>query len=118
MTYCVGVVLDGGLVLASDSRTSAGVDNIAKFCKMTVFERVGARVLTLLSSGNLAGTQAVISVLRQRAEVASGPINLWTARTMFGGPVPPPAAARGEPEEAPAADGMAAAAFESKPPRA
>ena len=83
MTYCVGALLDGGLVLASDSRTNAGVDNIAKFCKMTVFERVGSRVLTLLSSGNLAGTQAVIGVLRQRAEVESGPTNLWTARTMF-----------------------------------
>jgi len=83
MTYCVGVVLNGGIVLASDSRTNAGVDNIATFCKMTVFERPGDRVIVLLSSGNLAGTQAVISVLRQRAEVAGGPINLWTACTMF-----------------------------------
>lgn len=83
MTYCVGVLLDDGVVLASDSRTNAGVDNFAKFCKMTVFERPGDRVLVLLSSGNLAGTQAVISVLRQRGEASDETPNLWTARTMF-----------------------------------
>jgi putative proteasome-type protease len=83
MTYCVGILLKDGIVLASDSRTHAGVDNFAKFCKMTVFERAGDRVLILLSSGNLAGTQAVISVLKQRSEGTEGPPNLWTARTMF-----------------------------------
>jgi putative proteasome-type protease len=83
MTYCVGILLKDGIVLASDSRTHAGVDNFAKFCKMTVFERAGDRVLVLLSSGNLAGTQAVINVLKQRSEVTNGAPNLWTARTMF-----------------------------------
>ena len=57
MTYCVGVKLSGGLVFASDSRTHAGVDNYAKFCKMTVFERLGDRAPVRLSSGGLAGTQ-------------------------------------------------------------
>ena len=56
------------MIFASDSRTNAGIDNIAKFCKMTVFERKGDRVLVLLSSGNLAGTQAIISILNQRCE--------------------------------------------------
>ena len=83
MTYCTGVMLDEGLVFASDSRTHAGVDNFAKFCKMTVFERRGDRVIVLLSSGNLAGTQAVISVLSQRCAAGDGVPNLWTARTMF-----------------------------------
>ncbi len=83
MTYCVGMLLKDGIVLASDSRTNAGVDNIATFCKMTAFERAGDRVIVLLSSGNLAGTQAVIGVLKQRSEVVDGPPNLWTARTMF-----------------------------------
>jgi len=83
MTYCVGILLKDGIVLASDSRTHASVDNFARFCKMTAFERAGDRVLVLLSSGNLAGTQAVISVLKQRSDVANGPPNLWTARTMF-----------------------------------
>jgi putative proteasome-type protease len=83
MTYCVGVLLDGGLILASDSRTHAGVDDVALFCKMSVFERAGERVIILLSSGNLAGTQAVTSVLKQRMSLAEGPPNLWTASTMF-----------------------------------
>jgi putative proteasome-type protease len=83
MTYCVGIILDQGMIFASDSRTHAGVDNFAKFCKMTVFESAADRVLVLLSSGDLAGTQAVISVLRQRGEVEGAAPNLWSARTMF-----------------------------------
>jgi putative proteasome-type protease len=99
MTYCVGVLLDDGIILASDSRTNAGVDNFATFCKMTVFERAGDRVIVLLSSGSLAGTQAVVSLLRQRGETqeqepasaeplgqegrAGSARTLWGARTMF-----------------------------------
>src|ERR1019366_5532553 len=83
MTYCVGVLLNDGIVLASDSRTHAGVDNFATFCKMTVFERPGDRVVVLLSSGNLAGTQAVISVLTQRCADGDAATNLLGARTMF-----------------------------------
>jgi putative proteasome-type protease len=83
MTYCVGVLLEEGSVFASDSRTHAGVDNFASFCKMTVFERAGDRVIVLLSSGNLAGTQAVISVLKQRGAAKGSEPNLWTVNTMF-----------------------------------
>src|SRR4030095_1773554 len=83
MTYCIGVLLNDGVVLASDSRTHAGVDNFATFCKMTVFERPGDRVLVLLSSGNLAGTQAVVSILKQRGESPDTALNIWSARTMF-----------------------------------
>jgi len=81
MTYCVGVLLDRGMVFASDSRTHAGVDNFASFCKMTVFERKGDRVFALLSSGNLAGTQAIVNVLKQKGDGA--PPHLWSVRTMF-----------------------------------
>jgi putative proteasome-type protease len=83
MTYCVGVLTEDGLVFGSDSRTHAGVDDFASFCKMSVFERAGDRVLVLLSSGNLAGTQAVITVLTQRARVEDGSPTLWSAPTMF-----------------------------------
>lgn len=81
MTYCVGVKLEQGLIFASDSRTHAGVDNYAKFCKMTVFERAGERVLVMLSSGGLAATQAVINVLRRRAEGQA--THVWNAASMF-----------------------------------
>ena len=83
MTYCIGVLLDKGMIFASDSRTNAGMDSVAKFCKMTVFERPGNRVIVLLSSGNLAGTQAVISVLTQRCADGDAVTNLFGARTMF-----------------------------------
>ncbi|MGA2024639.1 MAG: peptidase, partial [Steroidobacteraceae bacterium] len=60
------------------------MDNFATFCKMTVFERPGDRVIVLLSSGNLAGTQAVISVLKQRGDAADQAVaSVWNARTMF-----------------------------------
>jgi putative proteasome-type protease len=83
MTYCVALLLKDGLIFASDSRTHAGVDNFAKFCKLTVFERRGDRVLVMLSSGGLAGTQAIVSILKQRCEATDGTPNLWNARTMF-----------------------------------
>ena len=83
MTYCIGVLLNDGMIFASDSRTHAGVDNIAKFCKMTLFESASDRVVVLLSSGNLAGTQAVIGLLKQRAQARNGKANLFSARTMF-----------------------------------
>lgn len=68
MTYCVAMRLDAGLLFASDSRTNAGVDHIATFRKMNIFEREGERLLVLLSAGNLATTQSVNSLLRQRLE--------------------------------------------------
>ena len=83
MTYCIGVMLDKGMIFASDSRTNAGVDDFAKFCKMTVFERRGNRVIVLLSSGNLAGTQAVIGVLTQRCADKGGATNILNAANMF-----------------------------------
>ncbi len=83
MTYCVGVLLDEGIILASDSRTHAGVDNFASFSKMTVFERAGDRILVMLSSGNLAGTQSVVSILKQQGETKGTAPSLWNVRTMF-----------------------------------
>ena len=63
MTYCVGMLLKDGLVMLSDSRTNAGVDNIASFRKTTLWEKPGERVIALMSSGNLAITQAVTTML-------------------------------------------------------
>jgi len=63
MTYCVGLVLDSGMVFASDSRTNAGVDQVATFRKMRVFAKDGERVIVILSSGNLSITQSAINLL-------------------------------------------------------
>ena len=63
MTYCVGMMLERGLVLMSDTRTNSGVDNISTFRKMFHWEVPDDRIITVLTSGNLATTQAVISKL-------------------------------------------------------
>ncbi|MFI8481052.1 peptidase [Pseudomonas sp. NPDC078700] len=66
MTYCVGISLEQGLVFVSDSRTNAGVDQIATFRKLHVFGVPGERLIVLQTAGNLATSQSVISLLRQR----------------------------------------------------
>lgn len=67
MTYCVGLKLDRGLVFMSDTRTNAGIDNISVFRKMFTWEKPGDRSITLMTAGNLATTQAVVSLLNERA---------------------------------------------------
>jgi len=62
------MVLDRGLVFMSDTRTNAGLDNISTFRKMTVWEQPGERVITLMAAGNLATTQAVVSLLDERSK--------------------------------------------------
>jgi putative proteasome-type protease len=68
------MVLDEGLVFASDSRTNAGVDHVSTFCKMTVVETPGQGVIVMLNSGNLATTQQVISRIKQHAIDAEKPL--------------------------------------------
>lgn len=68
MTYCVGLLLQEGLVFASDTRTNAGVDQVASTPKMHVFEIKNNRVIVLLTAGNLAITQSIINALRSKVE--------------------------------------------------
>jgi putative proteasome-type protease len=68
------MVLEEGLVFASDSRTNAGVDHVSTFCKMTVVETPGQGVIVLLNSGNLATTQQVVSRIKQQAIDAQKPL--------------------------------------------
>jgi len=83
MTYCLGILLDGGLLLASDSRSNAGVDDITKVRKMAIFERPGERVVAVMSAGNLATTQAVVTMLRQELGSGSATRDLFAAATLF-----------------------------------
>src|SRR5262245_21698831 len=82
MTYCVGMLLDAGLVFLGDSRTNAGVDQISTFRKITVFDRPGDRVLALLSAGNLAISQSTVSILREHMETKGEP-SIMDAPNMF-----------------------------------
>ena len=65
MTYCLAIHANDGLVLCSDSRTNSGSDDVSVYSKMHRFVWVGNRLITIMSSGNLATTQAVISKIRQ-----------------------------------------------------
>ena len=84
MTYCVGMMLDMGLVLMSDTRTNSGVDNISVFRKMFTWNVPGERVLTLLTAGNLASTQALVSQLEERMKAPDERDNIiLKSPTMF-----------------------------------
>lgn len=71
MTYCVGLRLKRGLVFMADTRTNAGVDNVSVFRKLFTWSVPGERALTLLTAGNLATTQAVVSLLEERSKAPS-----------------------------------------------
>ena len=84
MTYCVGMMLEKGLVLMSDTRTNSGVDNISTFRKMFHWIDPGERMVAVMTAGNLATTQAVVSRLEERTKVPGERQNcVLTAETMF-----------------------------------
>ncbi len=84
MTYAVGMRLNRGLVFMSDTRTNAGVDNISTFNKMFNWTVEGERSITLLTAGNLATTQATVSLLEERTKVpADRSPSILEAPTMF-----------------------------------
>ncbi|MCA0279221.1 MAG: proteasome-type protease [Proteobacteria bacterium] len=84
MTYCVGLKIDRGLVFMSDTRTNAGIDSISTFRKMKVWEKPGERVIVLMSAGNLATTQAVVSLLDERTKaVAERAPTLFETPSMY-----------------------------------
>lgn len=83
MTYCVGLYLKDGLVMLSDTRTNAGVDNVSTFSKMHVYEIPAERFLTVMTGGNLAVSQAVINMLHEGIETGERVETLYTVPSMF-----------------------------------
>lgn len=81
MTYCLALKLRDGLVFASDSRTTAGVNYISTYRKMHVFQPSGDRLIVVLTSGNLATSQEVLDNLR--CDVASPEIAENLARVSY-----------------------------------
>lgn len=77
MTYCIGVALDSGLVLTSDSRTNAGIDNVSTYSKMHICKSNADRFIVLLSAGNLATTQGVVQQITRDVE-ENMPMNINT----------------------------------------
>jgi putative proteasome-type protease len=82
MTYCLGILLPAGIVMAADSRSTAGVDDITSVCKLELVTVPGNRVIAILSAGNLATTQSVINQLRE-AEGKREAHDLRAAKSMY-----------------------------------
>jgi len=80
MTYCLGIMTKFGLVLASDSRTNAGYDQVNTCRKMYTFERPGERVFVIMASGSLSLTQSIVTLLRRDFDAGRG---LATAPSLY-----------------------------------
>ena len=80
MTYCLGIMTRQGLVMASDSRTNSGHDQVNVFCKMHTFVVPGERTLIILASGSLSLTQSVMTLLRREFDKGEG---LAAAPTLY-----------------------------------
>jgi putative proteasome-type protease len=85
MTYCVGLLLNEGMVLLSDTRTNAGLDNISTYRKMFIFEEPGERIISIMTAGSLSITQTTIARLREAMEDpdASPETSILLAPTML-----------------------------------
>ena len=87
MTYCLGIVTDEGLVMASDSRSNAGYDQVNVCRKMHCFVQPGERVFIILSSGSLSISQSVLTLLRGDFDAGEGLAkaeSLYTAARIVG----------------------------------
>ncbi|NDU86651.1 MAG: proteasome-type protease [Ferrovum sp.] len=83
MTYCIGILLDEGLVFLSDSRTNAGMDQINTFRKMTFWDVPADRVLVLLTAGNLAIGQGIVNVLKAKISPDKSAPHLLNVTSLF-----------------------------------
>ncbi len=72
VTYCLGIVTAEGLVMASDSRSNAGFDQVNTCRKMYRFEEEGERIFVILTSGSLSISQSVVSLLRVDFDAGRG----------------------------------------------
>lgn len=86
MTYCLALKVREGLVLLSDTRTNAGVDNISRFKKMFVWRTPGERAVALCAAGNLGITQGVVTRLQadiDKAKRAKKAESLLSCATIY-----------------------------------
>jgi len=97
MTYCVGFLLESGLVFASDSRTNAGVDYISSYSKMHVFQPAPDRLFVLMAAGNLGTTQAVLNRIRRDLAVDEAAAAAAMVSAVNDGPGAPPPLAESKP---------------------
>lgn len=82
MTYCVGILLREGLIMISDTRTNAGIDNISTYRKMHVLADGQDRLILCMSAGNLSVTQSVLGMLAEGLSPAGDDDRPRTIQTM------------------------------------
>jgi putative proteasome-type protease len=80
VTYCLGIITQDGLVMASDSRTNAGFDQVNTCKKLHTFVQPGERVFITLASGSLSCTQSIQTLLRKDFDAGRG---LATAPSLY-----------------------------------
>ncbi|MHA6325995.1 peptidase [Roseivivax sp. CAU 1753] len=83
MTYCVGLLLNDGIVLLSDTRTNAGLDNISTYRKMFTYEAPGDRVIAIMTAGSLSVTQTTIARLSEAIETGDETHSIMAAHSML-----------------------------------
>ena len=83
MAYCLAIKINEGIVFASDSRTNAGVDYIRTYSKMYTYCWPGDRILVILTSGNLATSQAVVNKIQHDLEDEHSDFNLKSAGKLY-----------------------------------
>src|SRR4051812_16266037 len=86
MTYCLGMLLNAGVVMIADTRTNAGVDNFASYRKLHHLVDLPDRQLFLAASGNLSMSQSVIGLLEEGLPGGEGsdvPRKLESANSLF-----------------------------------
>lgn len=83
MTYCVGLLLRAGIVLLSDTRTNAGLDNISTYRKMFTWEEPDERVIAIMTAGSLSVTQTTIARLQEAIDTQDEASSILLAPTML-----------------------------------
>ena len=86
MTYCIGLLLNEGLVMMSDTRTNAGIDNFSAFPKMHRLADSDDRIIFAATAGSLSTSQSAIALLDEglpAAEEGMMPRTLSSAPSMF-----------------------------------
>jgi putative proteasome-type protease len=83
LTYCLGILTRSGLVLASDGRSNAGVDQVTKVVKLNLLTAPGEHVICIQSAGNLATSQAVVTELEEMAGKGDPAADLRLCKSMF-----------------------------------
>jgi putative proteasome-type protease len=84
MTYCLGMLLDEGLVMVADTRTNAGVDNVSSYRKLHCLADGPDREIYAATSGNLSASQIALERFADGAGLLLGAESMFEAAGLVG----------------------------------